>query len=590
MRNPFRYLLDAWSSLDYKSAVHAGPNRPYVAPTWVGDHARRLESYKAYDAYRRNRSASYLPELDQQDRREYGDAALVVAIVKSAVTGDDISLSVEGADADLDEEKATPQQKAEAAAAVARLEELEEWARNERLQMKIVETEEDAVALGDGVYALGINRKMGRVHLRCYDPGFYFPKLDPNGSEDEFPDRVDIAFQYEEQGPTGETQEYVHRITWELGPIVSRGVTSGGANERDDAEPVTTLRSYAWNDEPSDVTCYLTDAIWKVEDITAATGGQLRVDNFPLNKAQFVQNSEGVPFDRLDLELDFIPVVHLPNSIAIKEHFGESVLASVAQLLDDIQHGDTAAMLAAALAGTPMVAVDGPGGSDELVVKPGLLIHGAKMTPLDLSQSLRAIMEYNEALRNRLSENTRIPPEVLGRVKGAQQPSGIKVALSFGPLRGLIEEMRLVRKEKYGLLLKFTQRMQTAGGWWKGEVLDANVTFGSFLPSDQSATIDAVLKLYEAHVISRKTAIGRLVEEGIIQVDLAEELEACEAEDFAAALAYFEATEDTDGVFELLHRDPPEEEPETQQINLRLPPGQPPPNGQAPVAPVGVER
>ncbi len=566
MRNPVRVLIDAWASLDYKSRVHVATDRPWLAPTWVGDHARRLEVYKYLSALRANKAREYGDPDRANDRREYGDAALIVNIVRSAVTGDDVSLAVDGADADLPDD-ASPEDKAKSAAAVARLAELEMWAEDEKLQMKVVETERDAVGLGDGVYALGINLPKGRTRLRCYDPGNYFPAIDPNDPEDEFPPRIDIAWEYEEQvGP--HLLVKVHRITWELADL-----------------PAGETRSYPWNDKPTSKTCYLTDAVWSTEDLRSPHGGQLSVENFPMDKAQFVDSADGIPTDRIDLKLDFIPVVHKPNTVAIKEHFGESILSSVAQLLDDIQAGDTTAMKAAALAGTPMVSTgDGPATGPDggaLTVRPGLMVTGT-LTPLDLSAALDAIMRYNEANRDLLSVNTRIPPEVLGRVKGADQPSGVKVALSFGPLRGLIEEMRLVRKEKDALLLKMVQRMQIAAGWWSGEVLPATITYGSFLPSDQTATIEAVSKLFAAHLISRKTAIGRLVEEGIIQVDLADELEACEAEDFAAALAYFEATEDAEGVFDLLHRDQPDAVPETPTLDLRLPGGNGL-NGNAPV-------
>lgn len=552
MRNPVRVLIDAFAGLDHKVRVHTATDRPWIAPTWVGDHARRLEHYKALAAYRVNKAREYLQ--DATDRREYGDAALIVNIVRSAVTGDDVSLTVEGADADLPDD-ASPADKAKAAAAVARLAELEQWALDEKLQMKVVETERDAVGLGDGVYALGINLPKGRTRLRCYDPGNYFPRIDPNDPEDEFPRAIDIAWEYEEQvGP--ELKVRVHRITWELADL-----------------PDGETRLYPWNDKPTATTCYLTDAIWAIEDLQSPLGGQLSVENFPLDKAQFVDSADKIPTDRIDLRFDFIPVVHKPNTVAIKEHYGESVLSSVAQLLDDIQNGDTQAMKAAALAGTPMVSTgDGPATGPDglpLTVRAGMMITGT-LTPLDLSAALDAIMRYAAALRDLLSVNTRIPPEVLGRVKGADQPSGVKVALSFGPLRGLIEEMRLVRREKDALLLKMVQRMQIAAGFWSGEVLPATITYGSFLPSDASATIEAVQKLFAAHLISRKTAIGRLVEEGIIQVDLAEELEACEAEDFAAALAYFEATEDVPGTFALLHRHQPVAVPETPALDLRL--------------------
>src|SRR5205085_12508922 len=127
-----------------------------------------------------------------------------------------------------------------------------------------------------------------------------------------------------------------------------------------------------------------------------------------------------------------------------------------------------------------------------------------------------------------LSENKRVPDEVLGRRPPSGSESGFHRLLGYGPLRSLVEEMRLVRAEKYSLLWKFVQRLQIAGGYWTGDVLPVKVKFGSYLPSDQAATIEAVIKLYNAKLISRGTAIAWLVSEGIIDVVVSEALEAGE--------------------------------------------------------------
>lgn len=566
MASPRQLVLDVWSALSFKRGIRSlettGGFRNWMAPGWVGEqNERRLAAYKVLYAIFRNSGREFLNTDDEEDRaqhREYGDAALLVKVVLAAVMGDDIGLSVEGADDDQN------------AAAVARQQWLEDWALTERFQAKVMETERDAQKYGDGVYVLGSSPAKGRVRLRLYDPGFYFPELDPNAAEDEFPTRVHIAWEYERRDGT-KTLNYVRRITWELMPL-----------------PDGTTRDYAWNDRPSNAACYMTDATWLVDDLEG-----FDVERFPLSRATFAltDTSDGpVNVDHLDLMIDFIPVVHVPNTVEIKDHFGEALVTSVAQILDDLARADTDASKAAQLAGVPMVAAAGIATQD-LKVRSGSVVGlgpTGSMHVLDLSAGLDAIMRYVNALRDRLNENARVPAEVVGRVTANQDRSGIHLALSFGPMRSLIEEMRLVRSEKYPLLLKFLQRMSIAAGFLDGDVLDAEVKFGSFLPTDQTGTIDRVLKLWEARLISRQTAIQTLVDEGIIDVDVAEELALAEADDFVGALALLEATgSDFDAVYEFLNRDRPADQPPEPPINPTIPlpptPGRGAPTGGPPV-------
>jgi len=229
------------------------------------------------------------------------------------------------------------------------------------------------------------------------------------------------------------------------------------------------------------------------------------------------------------------------------------------QLLEDLARADTNAQKAADLAAVPMIGHSGSAGGDDLVVRAGTMIDlglDGKLSVIDISGALTAVMAYRHDLRERLSSNSRLPAEVLGMTKASGVKAGIILALSFGPMRSLVEEMRMARSTKYPLLLKMVQRMSVKAGYWSGDVLDAQVNFGSYLPSDQAAVIDTVTKLWAAHLISRQTAITRLVEEGILNVDIGAELESCESEDFAAALALLTATEGLDlaAVYELLHR------------------------------------
>lgn len=545
---PHPLVLDTWAALNHKLDERGRLSQgSFVAPTWVRGHERRLGAYRLLAAYLSNNASHFLDTTDEavrSDHREYGDAALLVAVAKAALLGDDVSIVVEGAGAvAADGRKLT----AEETAANERQEWLEAWADDERLRAKIDKAEENAVGLGDAVYALGWSDSKRRVRVRRYDPGFYFPDLDPANADDDFPTRVDVAWEYETFDANDNPERWVRRQTWDLREL-----------------PAGRRLAVPWETTDPRVDCYLTDGTWKVEDI----GGR-RVSQ-PWPNGQYRRNGDGIERRDLALGLGFLPVVHVPNTVAEEEHFGRSILLAVAQLLDELAAGDTDAAKAAALACVPMLGVEdeaaGVPGS-QMSVRPGA-VFGGKVSAVDLGPALAAAMAYVAKLLDRLSTNSRIPAEVLGRVKASEVPSGLALALAFGPLRSLIEEMRLVRAEKYPLVLKFAQRIGWKAGVSAGGLgspdLRAEVHFGAFLPSDAPAVIEAVTKLWEARLVRRETAIRRLVEEGIIDTDVAEELKGVRSEDFDEALKLLDATDgDLDAVYEFLSRPKPQRDEPT---------------------------
>lgn len=538
-----QFILDGYTSaLGHKTDLDRPNSWGAMVPPWTGsDHHRRLTAYRFLEALFRNRGREFANLFDPADRaevREYGDAALLVHVVRSAVTGDDVSIVVDDGE---DDDGPTP-------AVTARQADFDAWARSESFAAKVLETERDTVKLGDGVYALTMSDEKQRVRLRLFSPETYFPVRDPDDAEDEFARVVRIAWQEtRDDGSTpGEADgsnliDTVRCITWRLG-------------QRADGP-----RKLPWNERQTALTCFLSDGVWDLADL----GGRMIDQGFNPLHAQWrtMTRPDGtvVELQDVDLDLDFIPVVHLPNTVEVKAGFGEATISGVVQLLEDLARADTNAQKAADLASVPMIGHSGSAGGDDLVVQAGTMVDlglDGKLSVIDLSGALTAVMEYRDGLRKRLSSNSRLPAEVLGMTEASHIKAGVILALSFGPLRSLIEEMRMARSEKYPLLLKMVQRMSLQAGYWKGEMVDAEVNFGSYLPSDQAAVIATVISLWGAHLISRKTALTRLVEEGILNVDISTELEACESEDFTAALALLTATEGQDlgAVYDLLHR------------------------------------
>src|SRR5215510_4671761 len=78
------HIIDTWSFLDYKPNFgrrirsRTGQN---LAPSWVGDHFRRLQAYKLLEDFCRNSGRNWLNETDPEiidTRREYGDPNVIV--------------------------------------------------------------------------------------------------------------------------------------------------------------------------------------------------------------------------------------------------------------------------------------------------------------------------------------------------------------------------------------------------------------------------------------------------------------------------------------------------------------------------------
>lgn len=568
-------VFDAWTSLSFKRSL--GSKRQggvsWAAPTWVGDHMRRLTAYALLQSFLENSARSWLQEITDEDRdqhREYGDAALIRDIILAALLGEDQDLVVDSAE-DFDPElegqepvegeEALKQNSAEARAAWQLQEWFRKWAEDEKLPLKIIETERNAVGLGDGVYTLGWSTEKGRVRLRVWDPGFYFPVLD-DGNEDDFPTRVHMAWEMPRKDT--DTKVRIRRITWELRRIE-------GASYR-----------YPWNDGPTDQVCLLSDGIWTVDEAR-----DREVDDLDPRSAVWQTDDDGEIFER-PIGIDFIPVIHMPNTVSILNHYGQSSLAKVLQILDDLANADTDMQAASAVAGKPISALSGAVLGSAPVYRAGAVWQvgeNGRLDVIDMSAGLKALMEYVSALLARLSVNARLPESVLGRVKPSEVPSGVALALSFGPLASMIQEMRLVRYEKYPLLLKFVWRMSVAARA-KGvpsQFVNARMQFGSYLPQDQAAAVEMAVKMLSTDppTASLETVVRMLQGVGVPIEDVNEEIRRIQNRDFEGASALLDATGDEAAVFEYLDREPPPE-----GTSRPVPPApEIPPTGVPPVRP-----
>lgn len=578
MPNPADLVLDPYTGLSHKSVLSGiGPS---PVPAWVGKtNQRRLTAYLVLAAYMRN-AARYFLKTDVTDplrweqHREYGDPAMLVTTIRSAVIGDEPRALVEGSDDELgppptaedvtdkvisdgepDTEGTPPaegdtpdaatqaalaeataewqQRRGEVDAAMERQEWVDQWWTDERVGMKVVEAEDDAVGLGDGVYELVLSTDQQRPRLRIHEPGFYFPVWPSDAQGDDYPDTVHLAWQFEDD--SGEL--FIRRITYERRRIVvfdDQGLPTGE----------TATRTYPYASEPSEWMVVKTDATWRVKDLNQRKWG---VNSLSLDRAaEIAMNEDGELILELDLGIDFIPVVHVPNTPAIKELWGESALTRIAQILDDLAAGDTDLAVSSALVASPALVMSGASGGADMITTygPGMVFRtgDGNMSVLDTSSSLDALIKMQERLLERLSTVRQVPQSVLGRVDLNNQLAGITLLLSFGPFRSYIQNLRLPRVDKYALLLKFVQRMAIVGGWLDGPVLDANLSFGPFLPTDEQSVVTLIVSMVQAKILSRATAMRLAQEAGMDIESIEEELDAVRREDFEGALNLANAT------------------------------------------------
>ncbi|MGX1668526.1 hypothetical protein [Streptomyces sp. NPDC055400] len=544
------------------AGTHDGrPHRalaPELQANWLPEDAvRRLAAYKllgAYDSNQAGELAALTGNESAAERREFGEPSVFVDTALAHMLGKNQQIIVPGAEHASDDD---PSPEAIAAAEVQQR--LRDWAEAELLPLRMQAAERKAVLLGDGIYLLAWDPSKNRVRLKTYDPGFYFPVLEDDADPGDFPNRVHLAWETPEDPKQG-IKAKLRRITYELGPIAppTHSLTAReGLVQRELAEDKTAgllfapgdthvkktgaiERIYPWApDRLSAITCYLTDAEWLLEDLRH---GQA-LDDLPLDKATFCTRTDGEVLNKLDLQIDFLPVIHISNSIADGEHFGQSSLAKVMQVLDELAETDTDSAKASATTGAPIIGLAGAraevdrvtGRPRPLAIQPGTvfqLADGGRMDVLDTSGQLAELRARTEEVRDRAAINARLPAVSLGTVDPSDVPSGYALQLSLGPLDSLVDSMRLARAHKYVLLLKLVQRLHQAGraeGWPVGGTLAARLVFGPHTPTDRTAILDEVVKGVTANVLSLETGVRMLQDAGYPIEDAREEVRRIQA-------------------------------------------------------------
>lgn len=485
--------------------------RPDRTPNWVPDgDARRLMAYKVLQSYMQNTrrqlegDSKELVNFDGAPvyrlrspgvkAREYGDAMLLVDTARALVLGED--QSIEFPDKDDKEDRVW----------------LREWARKERFTQKLLLGETLTIGLGDAVYVLHPSSEKTRPMLRVYSPDVLFLDTSPrDGWEDEdFPHTIHLGWEFEDDDGV----KWLRRTTWTM-------------------HPLDALFPAEWGSRID--TCFYRVVDYRLDQ---------RLENTTIYSPELTPESGMVVVqDWTDLMVDFIPVVHVPNTPSISA-WGDSLLLRVGQLLDDLINTDTDLNVDAGVAASSAL-VTPDGEATGMDAGPGLHIGGSDAYWTDTSKNLDALTKYGDTLLERLAQNTRLAEALLGRVQPNEVPSGTALALGFHPARQLMRDLRTVRDEKFPLILRFAFRLAQAWGWAPaGETPYATVALGASLPSDQTTAVATVKDLLPIHAISTETAVQILADAGIPIVDAEEEVKQIRRESFEAAKALVDATND----------------------------------------------
>ncbi|WP_327335117.1 hypothetical protein [Streptomyces anulatus] len=587
-----RFIVDRWSALNYKRAfadpAYKQPNRavfPHATRSWVPQEDwRRLASYTMFAAYAHNQAweiAAIQDDTDATARREFGDPAMLVASITSHMLGRQQTITVPGAEEAEQANGDTPTAEALHAADVQ--DKLRAWAKAEQFSLRLQQAERKAVREGDTVYLLGLDAAKGRPRLSVIDPGFYFPDLPDNaGDSADYPNRIHFAWETDADTLKG-TKAKLRRLTFELGPIGTRTLPDTGgprpvrvpAYDIDGTTPLMTggdvynpdtetiSRQYPWNDAPSTITCYLTDAEWDLDDIKADQD----VHTLDYRYATFLTRDDGEVLDHLDLQLDFIPAIHVPNSIPEDGHWGESSLAPLLQLFDELQGTDTDSSQASATTGAPILCIVNPdskgsgrrgdGKEKRIRVQPGMVVEtgqGGNIFAVDTSKQLAELRNKTAELQDRLSLNARIPAVALGTIDPTKAPSGFAIDLSYGPMDPLMDSMHLPRDGKYALLFKMVQRLFLAAQHpdWTGPVVDVELVWGTYKPTDKNAVLTQVGTAVRDGVMSLETGMRLLVDAGYPIDDISDEIERIQSRQFEQARLLADATGSTEAVADFL--------------------------------------
>lgn len=524
-------VYDVYASiLNFKKEVSTF-NLPYRSESWVPDeHLRRLQAYEILSAYYWNYSRDYRfsaesgTDGDNDLISEYGSPAWLCNRIKSKLMGDKVTASVKRPrsvknikklEKRLEAAEETEKVKlAEEIAALKSLadyltereEYLQEWFDDNDILLDIDANEVKASYLGDMVYMAQWDSVESIPTIETYDPGFVFPAESITGSLDpeyqgEVSERIVIA--WEEVGEVEGTFK-IWRDIWEL-------------------RAGKCFRHYGYYQ-------YSGSTDLDIEGL--------------LEKDLISGTSKGW----IDTELDFIPIVIIPNIAVEGQSFGISNLHFLISIFDSILNNDTDLKKNSEKLGGAIVSLSGKDitlAKDPttklpvaIEVEPNsvyTLGENGSMDLLDTSSMQKALLETGENLERILIRNSQIT-EVGAGLIDPQQLSGIALKVLAQPLIELVGPMRLARKRYYSKLFWMIQKLYQLKGSseeraiFKEPLYDVVLSYGSVIAVDRKSQLEELILMLS--LFDKETVLEMAQEEGFdIDVGLVLERKRTEAQE-----------------------------------------------------------
>lgn len=479
--------------LNYKKPIGT-LNRPCVSASWVPvEHRRRLSAYDILAAYYYcySRDYRYSPESGDAGNndiiKEYGTPAWLCDKIKNKLLGGAVSINIpvpkslgnanslkRMIDATEDaKEKASIQERLDSVIAVKNIlaqreAKLQDWFSDANVYTKIDENETTASHLGDMIYLLTWDAASGEPKVETFDPGFCF--YDQDCDEVSIDDKSSVV---------------ISRlcVAWE-------DVQDYEKNTRKIYRRVFELRKGTGSNR-----CFMHEANFIYE-------GELDVNIWDFDDSSI---EDGVSVAWVDLGIDFIPAVWVPNITVQGETCGISNIHRLLPLFDSIMNNDTDLSKNGEKLGGASVIVSGKdmkprkdavnGGNAPVSFEPNSLYftgEGGSAELLDTSNMQEALLKTGTRLEEELIELTEITPVAAGRIKpGDQIPSGVALTIMLQPLLDKVGNMRQQRQQFYATLFYYVQRMFQEFGTpdekalFSGVLYDVRLQFGDIIPSDQ---------------------------------------------------------------------------------------------------------
>jgi hypothetical protein len=476
--------------LNYKKAISEF-NRPAITINWIPiDHQRRLKAYEVLSALYFNYSRDYRNSPESGDEGsndsiwEMGDPAWLCDTLKSKLLGNEYGIAIEMPDELRDFDPA-----AEGAdAALVSLKEkldarqtyLRRWWKNQRVALMVDENESKCSYLGDCAWMAEWDPVDKIPKLRTYDPGFVFPFPGCNEESIEegggmVSDRLVVAWEEDSESWKDE-EDYI--ILW---------------------QDIYELR--VKGDKKS---CWRHSGYYRFN-----SADKLELDNIFDTKSAI----EGTESGWVDLGIDFIPVMMVPNIQVQGSEFGLSNLHFHVDNLDAVVNNETDLQKNSSYLGGAMIALSGKDVSQSIdpttkrprpiKVAPNTAVtlgEGGSMALLNTSTMQTALIETLNYEIDKLIRNSGVTEIGAGRIE-AGQLSTLSIMILMQPLLDKIYPRRVQRNVHYAKLFWMVQRLYQIFGspeerkLFEGDVYDVVIKFGDIVPRSRVDAMDYYIKL-----------------------------------------------------------------------------------------------